>query len=182
MTRKRNTLKASELNGLFIYHDQKKGTIFYDIFTKRAFIITTGDVQKYLVYSSTLPICILASFGLMSLFSISLADMAILFISLLILSEALFRFFFFYKLPEVKNWKPEKREGIVSYLEHNYSSARLILLSVLLILLAAVIPAYTYVEKMEGIEYYLNYLIAIVALAFAVIVIIALIRKKRSSR
>ncbi|MBQ6125539.1 MAG: hypothetical protein IJI77_00730 [Erysipelotrichaceae bacterium] len=180
MTRKRNAMKASELNGLFIYHDQKKGTIFYDIFTKRAFIITTSDVQKYLVYTSMFPACILISFGVMSLLSLNLVDMMIMFIALMILSESLFRFFFFYKLPEVKNWKPEKKETVVSYLENNYSSARLTLLTVLLIALAAVIPLYTYIEEMKGIEYYLNYLIAAIALVFAVIVIIALVRKKRN--
>jgi len=173
-------MKASELNGLFIYHDQKKGTIFYDIFTKRAFIITTSDVQKYLVYTSMFPACILISFGVMSLLSLNLVDMMIMFIALMILSESLFRFFFFYKLPEVKNWKPEKKETVVSYLENNYSSARLTLLTVLLIALAAVIPLYTYFEEMKGIEYYLNYLIAAIALVFAVIVIIALVRKKRN--
>ena len=180
MTRKRNAMKASELNGLFIYHDQKKGTIFYDIFTKRAFIITTSDVQKYLVYTSMFPACILISFGVMSLLSLNLVDMMIMFIALMILSESLFRFFFFYKLPEVKNWKPEKKETVVSYLENNYSSARLTLLTVLLIALAAVIPLYTYIEEMKGIEYYLNYLIAAIALVFALIVIIALVRKKRN--
>ncbi|MBQ1307247.1 MAG: hypothetical protein IIY56_03745 [Erysipelotrichaceae bacterium] len=180
MTRKRNAMKASELNGLFIYHDQKKGTIFYDIFTKRAFIITSSDVQKYLVYTSMFPVCILISFGVMSLLSLSLVDMIIMFIALMILTESLFRFFFFYKLPEVKNWKPEKRETVVSYLENNYSSARLTVLTVLLLALAAVIPLYTYIEEMKGIEYYLNYLIAAVALVFAVIVIIALVRKKRN--
>ncbi|MBQ1534220.1 MAG: hypothetical protein IIZ64_05345 [Erysipelotrichaceae bacterium] len=180
MTRKRNAMKASELNGLFIYHDQKKGTIFYDIFTKRAFIITSSDVQKYLVYTSMFPACILISFGVMSLLSLSLVDMIIMFIALMILTESLFRFFFFYKLPEVKNWKPEKRETVVSYLENNYSSARLTVLTVLLLALAAVIPLYTYIEEMKGIEYYLNYLIAAVALVFAVIVIIALVRKKRN--
>ena len=173
-------MKASELNGLFIYHDQKKGTIFYDIFTKRAFIITSSDVQKYLVYTSMFPVCILISFGVMSLLSLSLVDMIIMFIALMILTESLFRFFFFYKLPEVKNWKPEKRETVVSYLENNYSSARLTVLTVLLLALAAVIPLYTYIEEMKGIEYYLNYLIAAVALVFAVIVIIALVRKKRN--
>ncbi len=173
-------MKASELNVLFIYHDQKKGTIFYDIFTKRAFIITTSDVQKYLVYTSMFPACILISFGVMSLLSLNLVDMMIMFIALMILSESLFRFFFFYKLPEVKNWKPEKKETVVSYLENNYSSARLTLLTVLLIALAAVIPLYTYIEEMKGIEYYLNYLIAAIALIFALIVIIALVRKKRN--
>ena len=180
MTRKINALKASELNGLFIYHDQKKGTIFYDIFTKKAFIITTSDVQKYLVYASMFPACILISFGLMSLFSLSLPDMVILFVALMILSETLFRFFFFYKLPEVKNWKPAERTNIVSYLENNYSSTRLTVLIILLLALAAVIPAYTYVEKLEGIGFYLNYLMAAAAIVFAVIVGIALFRKKRN--
>ena len=180
MTRKRNAMKASELNGLFIYHDQKKGTIFYDIFTKRAFIITSSDVQKYLVYTSMLPVCILVSFGIMSVFSMGLSDMVILFIALLILTEALFRFFFFYRLPEVKNWKPGEKMNFISYLEDNYSTSRLTLLVVLLIALVLVIPLYTYVEEMKGLEFYLNYLIALVAAALAVIVIIALIRKKRS--
>ena len=174
-------MKASELNGLFIYHDQKKGTIFYDIFTKRAFIITSSDVQKYLVYSSMLPVCILVSFGLMSILSLGLADMVILFIALMILSETIFRFFFFYKLPEVKNWKPDEKGNIISFLENNYSSARLTLLIVLLLALAAVIPLYTYVEGMKGIEFYLNYLIAAAAIVLAVMVIIALVRQKRKS-
>ena len=174
-------MKASELNGLFIYHDQKKGTIFYDIFTKRAFIITSSDVQKYLLYASMFPVCILVSFGLMSILSLSLADMVILFIALMILTETLFRFFFFYELPEVKNWKPDKNGSIISYLAGNYSFARLLILMILLILLVIFIPLYSYVEKTQGYALYLNYGLAAAAAVFAIIVVIAMIRKKKEN-
>ena len=179
MTRKRNIMKASELNGLFIYHDQKKGTIFYDIFTKRAFIITSSDVQKYLVYTSMLPISILLSFSLLSIFKTGFLFAILLFLVLFITSEVYFRKTYFYRLPELENWKPQKK-SLIAYLQENYSVRRLLLLVLMLLLLCGLIVLYAQNRQMTGINLYASYLIAFLCLAAALFIILAILLKKRN--
>ena len=43
---KNNITKASDLSGLFIYQDPKKGTVYYDILTKKGYVLTSSDVKK----------------------------------------------------------------------------------------------------------------------------------------
>ena len=62
----------NDLIGFRTYGFKEDAPSGYDIFTKRAFIITTSDVQKYLVYTSMFPACILISFGVMYLLSLNL--------------------------------------------------------------------------------------------------------------
>ena len=179
MTRKRNTMKASELNGLFIYHDQKKGTIFYDIFTGRAFIITSSDVQKYLVYTSMLPISILLSFSVLSIFKTGFLFAILLFLVLFITTEIYFRITYFYRLPELENWKPQKK-NLFAYLQENYSIRRLLLLVLMLLLLSGLIFLYANHMQMTGFNLYSSYLIAILCLAAALFILAAVLLKKKN--
>lgn len=175
---KRNTIKASELNGLSIYHEPKKGTIFYDIFTRRAFILTNGDVQNYFLYSAVLPMSILLSFTAMSLFSLSYVDVIIIFLIAYILGAVLFRIFFFYKLPEIKNWTPPKREGLANYMAKNFSRKRLLVLICLLLALAVLMILYAYQQGYTGLNLYASYLLSAVTSILAGYSILAIFKQK----
>ena len=174
MTRKRTAMKASDLSGLFIYQDPKRGTVYYDIFTKRAFVLTSRDVKSYALYQSMIPLCVVLSLGSMRLFSLGWTDALIIFVALMILAQVLFRLLFFYKLPEIKNWKPLKRENIISYMVNNFSTKRLIVLIILLLLLTVLMPLYVAQEKMSGMDAGVMYLLAAAALAGAILTAIAI--------
>ena len=178
---KQRLTRASQLRGLSIYQDPKRGTIFYDIFTRRAFILTASDLKTYMTYSSMFPVCILIGVGIMYLFKLdflySLLFAGIAYLVMMIL----FRVLFFYKLPEVENWKPIKKDNLIEYLAKEYSSKRLLVLAILLILLTILMPINANMEKMEGVTLYGSYLCALVTGIGTIIVIIAMITKKKKN-
>ncbi|MBQ1287199.1 MAG: hypothetical protein IIY22_01440, partial [Erysipelotrichaceae bacterium] len=55
---KRRIIKASDLSGIFIYQDPKKGTIYYDILSRKGYILTSSDVSTYTIYTAMLPLCL----------------------------------------------------------------------------------------------------------------------------
>ena len=89
--------KASELKGLTIYQDPKRGTVFYDIFTKRAFNITSSDIKGYMMYSALLPLSLFVAFLCMSAFSLNMVTTLLIMFGIYIIGAILFRIFFLYK-------------------------------------------------------------------------------------
>lgn len=173
--------RARELSGLTIYQDPKRGTIFYDIFTRKGYILTTSDVKKYTIYSSMLPICVILAVGAMSLFSLRLSDAAIIFAITYLIVMIAFRFSFFYKLPVAENWKPFKRDSIIVSMAKNYSSSRLTTLLILLVLLTILMPMYTKTINADQLNTYASYVSSVITGIFSIITLIAIIQKKRNN-
>ena len=130
----RRILKASDLSGIFIFQDAKRGTIFYDIFTRKGYILTSSDVRTYTIYTAMFPLCIVIALFSVSLFKINYFSAFLIFVALYLLASAYFRFTFFYKLPVAERWKPAKRESIFMYFARGFSKQRLLVLIVLLYL------------------------------------------------
>ena len=177
----RKIIKASDLSGLFIYQDPKRGTIFYDVVTKKGYILTSSDVKIYTIYSAMLPMCIIVSAGILSMFSMNYASALIVFIAMFILYESLFRAFFFYKLPVAENWHPIKKESLHVTMARGFSKQRLIILIVLLLLLSVMMPLYAIVENMQGINLYCSYIVGFLTLTGAIISIMALVTKIKNN-
>ena len=177
----RKIIKAKDLAGLNIYQDPKRGTIFYDVFTKKGFILTSGDVKTYTIYTSMLPLCFIVAFAATSLFSLNyvgaFAIFAVLYTAVLII----FRVKFFYTLPEAEGWKPVKRDNIFVWMAMNFSRNKLFLLAAMLIALTIMMPIYANMEKMSGMTLYGSYAVAAVTLIGAIICIISLIVKTRNN-
>ncbi len=173
----RRIIKAKDLAGIFIYQDPKHGTIFYDIFTKKGYVLTSSDVRTYTLYTMMFPLSILIAFGAMSLFKLNYVTTAIVFVIAYLIGALAYRFLFFYKLPEAKNFKPVKKESILMYLARGYSSSRLVTLIFLLIALTVLMPIFANMENYEGINLYGSYLMSAATGIGAVIVIISLVMK-----
>ena len=176
----RKIIKTRDLSGLNIYQDPKRGTIFYDIFTQRGFILTSSDVKTYTVYSSMLPLSFIVAFAITSLFRLDYIATIIIFLVIYAAVMILFRVNFFYKLPEAENWKPFKRENIFVWMATNFSRSRLIMLLLMLIALSVLMPLNAYLEKAEGINLYGTYAVTAVTIVGAIITVIALIKKIRN--
>ena len=173
--------KASELSGLFIYQDPKRGTVFYDILTRKGYVLTSSDVKKYVLYSSTFSIAIAIAVLAHTLFHLPISYAVILFAFIYILSELIFRFTFFYKLPVAENWTPNKKDNLVTSFAKNYSKARLIILIVLLLILTILMPIYAKVSNLDQLSTIGAYIVSAITAIFAIINIIALITKNKNN-
>ena len=177
----RRTIKASELSGLFIYQDPKRGPVFYDIFTRNGYILTSSDVRIYSIYAAMLPMCLIVSLAMVSLFGLPYTNALIVFAAMMILSEIFFRIFFFYKLPMIENYKRPKKDNIVVSFAKDYSRTRLYILIFLLAALSVLMPYYAYMEGMSGFNLYAAWGVGIICFAGVIVSILALIVKARNN-
>ena len=169
---KKTDMKPSELTGISIYQDPKRGTIFYDIFSRRAYILTHSDVRKYNIYTSLLIVCIVVAIAAANAFRLGYVNGIIIAAALLIACMAYFRFSFFYQLPMADNWKPFRRRNIFESIAEKYETARIVVLVVMLGLLSVLMPFYGRSSGLQGLDMYANYVItgltALAALAFLI--------------
>ena len=170
-------IKAKDLTGLSIYQDPKRGTIFYDIFTKKGYILTSGDVKTYTIYTSMLPLCFIVAFAAMSLFKLDYIAVLVIFLVLYAGVMVLFRIKFFYTLPEAEGFKPIKRENIFVSIARTFPRNRLIVLIAMLVALTILMPIYANMENVEGVNLYGSYTISAITLIGAIICTIALVLK-----
>lgn len=178
---KNSISKASDLNGLFIYQDPKKGTVYYDIFSKKGYVLTSSDVKKYVLYSSSLFIGLVAAALAYALFNTGIVPAALIFVVVYVILEIIFRVSFLYKLPKAENWKPFKKDSIFVAIAKMYSTTRLAILIGLLILITILMPVYANMAQMDNVNKYGSYIIAAATGIYAIINIIALIQKKQNN-
>ena len=176
----RRIIKASDLSGIFIHQDPKRGTIYYDVLSRKGYILTSSNVRMYSLYSAMLPLCIIAATLSVSLFGLNYLSAAILFVALYLLAAVAFRYFFFYKLPVAERWKPVRTESIFMFFARGYSKQRLIVLIILLLLLGILMPLYGRIENFEGANLIGSDVLGGLAFAGAIVVIISLIIKIRN--
>lgn len=174
--------KIQDLNGMFIYHDPKHGTLYYDIFTKRAFNLTSSDLQKCLIYTAMLPAAVLVSLALITFLKVDLITSVCIGAGAYVLSEILFRVLYFYKLPEITNYKPiKKEESFITSFAKKYSPQRLIVLAILMVLIAICTIIYGRVDNATGYALVGGYVLSACCVGVAIFSLIALaIRKKNN--
>lgn len=173
-------IKAKDLSGLSIYQDPKRGTIFYDIFTKKGYILTSSDVKTYTIYTSMLPLCFIVAFAAMSLFKLNFLTAAIIFLFLFGAVMVLFRVKFFYTLPEAEGFKPVKRDNIFVSIARTFPKNRLIVLILMLVALTILMPIYANMENVDGVNLYGSYVISVITLIGVIICTIGLVVKIRN--
>ena len=176
----RQPIKTKDLDGLFIYQDPKKGTIYYDIFTRRGYILTSSDIKTYSMYSSSFYFCILIAFLLMYTFKLTYVDTILIFIALYILIQVIFRITFLYKLPVIENYQPPKKEKVYISIANKYSSGRLIFLLLAFLALTILMPIYAYTSNMTNYNKIASYLLSFMTLVASIITLLAIISKRKS--
>ena len=174
--------KTKDLNGLFIYQDPKNGTVFYDIFTKKGYILTSSDIKGYTIFSSLLYLCLAITFLLTSMFKLDFVKSLLLLIALYILGQVIGRITFLYKLPIAKNFTAVKDEDFIARFAHKYSNGRLITLAILLTLLTILMPIYAKVEKMDTINTYICYFVSLITFICTIICIIAITKNNKENK
>ena len=171
----RKKIEAKDLGGLFIYQDPKKGCVYYDIFTKKGYIITNSEVKTYNIYSLSLPIGIMAAYVL-TILGFEFWTSALVGLAVYVILKLIFRFKFLYSLPEIPNYQKGKRENVFVTLIKKYGTAKLLILSILFVAIVIVTLINAKVSNFEGLNLYLNYGIAAIVSVVSIIFIIALLK------
>ena len=166
---------------MYIYQDPKRGTIFYDIITRKGYILTSSDVKTYTIFTAMLPLCLVLALGMLSLFPNNYVIPVICFLVMFITYQVLFRVLFFYKLPVAEKWHPLKRENIFISMARNFSKPRLLLLIGMLTVLSILMPIYTKMQNLSGINLYASYIVEALTVIVDFISIIALSVKIRNN-
>ena len=177
----RKIIKASDLSGMYIYQDPKRGTIFYDILTRKGYILTSSDVKTYTIFTAMLPLSLVLALGTLSLFPGNYLIPVIFFLVMFITYQILFRVLFFYKLPVAENWHKLKRENIFVSMARSFSKTRLLLLIGMLTALSILMPLYTRMENLQGINLYASYAIELFTVIVDFVAIISLTIKIRNN-
>ncbi len=172
-----NNNQKSVINGLFIYHDPKKGCVYYDFISKNGYILTKSDYSTYSKFSMLKLLSLTSIYLLIELLNFKLWQALITGISLFIIIEIIFRKTFIYKLPIIHNYQRCKKENIYVGLSRNMSYPMLILSLLASLSLAILMVLYAYTEKYTGINLVCSYILSFAMCVTFVIGVIALIYK-----
>jgi len=168
----------SEVNGLFIYHEKNIGTVWYDILTKKGYILVNSDFKQYVLYTAVLPTAVLVGLMLYIMAKVGIVLSIVAFLVIFVAGELYFRFSFFYKLPVAKNWDKPRKQNITTKLSEKYNSTRLILLMILLYTICILSIGDIFIENIKAPAIYINIAMAAASLIFAIIVTIAKSKQK----
>ena len=179
---KRRTIKADELKGIFIHQQPEKNrTVFYDIFTRKGYILTNEEAPSFIFYTSLIPMAIIAGFLCIEIFEASATTAVIVGVVLWLLAEILFRVLYFYKLPEAKNFTPTKKDNLFVGMAKTYNMTRLIMLFVMLAALSVVMFFYGKMQGYTGLNLILTYVVCGVTACMAISTLISIFIRKKNN-
>lgn len=173
----RNIQKASELKGLFIYHDKHHGTVFYDILTRNGYILTSKDVKTYNLSIAFLPIAVIIFYFAIQ-FKLSTVVSVLIALGAYIIAELVYRFAFLYKLPCVEHYQVTKDNSILNNLTKTYSKQRLIVLAIFLLALVILMALYILTSGFSKIINILLWIVVAFCFIFLILVLIAIKNKR----
>lgn len=177
----RGNIKTTDLTGLFLYQEKKR-TVYYDIFTKNGYIINNAEARTYMLWSTRYSTLLLI--GCLIFYATNNLLLSILTpIAGIGIAEFVFRKAFLYKLPEIKNYKRPEKAGYIDETAEKESYFRIILLILSGFLLAFIIGSNinsgVYKDQLSVV---VGYVVAFGALFVAMLNVVALIKKLKNKR
>lgn len=169
------------LVGLHIYNDDRGRYIFYNIFDKRAYWINDDtDFKKYSVFQIRLPLAIALGFIIVMLLD-KVAFGIITGILVYILMSVYFYVKFIPSLKEVKNFtKPDT--SFVDRFTEPMSPLRLLAATIMTFLISVLLVVNAYISNYDKITTILNYVLAVLAFGFAIMFLVAYVKKRQQSK
>lgn len=172
--------KNITLSGRNIYQDKNGRNIYYDYLTKKFMYINKEDENKFFIYKNRFAIIILlVALTYDILFK---QNQLYAFIGALILEisfEIYYRTRIFSKLKQAKNMEKRKRISPITSIIQNKNKPKIISLIVLYLLFAILLTINTQIENYSLGITLISYLLAIGALYFSILHLIAFIKLKK---
>lgn len=164
--------------GFNIYSDDKDRTIYYDPFTKEAFLITKADEKKFWIYSSRFVMGFIAGY---IAFHISHSLLISLFVGVATYLVMLFFFrkMFLVDLTVIDNFIKERNDPLHVRLADNFETPKIIVIVLLSFALSIGSIVNVLNQNYSTPVNILNYLLAFGAFVFGLFYIYVLIYKNR---
>jgi len=180
MPKNRNDQDVNEVNGLFVYHTHKYKNVYYDIFTKNAYLIGRNDVQRFRLFSMRGVASLLVGFACFYYLKINPIVSILLALAVYLIFYLLFRFTYLNTLYEIKDFERPESQNYIDSIASEYSFLRIAVMILLAVVFVFLCIINIRNEGYTGTNRVLNILLAVVAAVFAVIYTLALFKKKNS--
>ncbi len=170
------------LFGLHIYQDDKGRYVFYNIFNKKAYLITAADdIKKYTVYQTRLAMAILVGFIVLNFLEMPILGVA-LGIGLYVVLTIMFYRKFIANLATAKNFDIKAQPSFLMRFAGPLSYTRLRVAAVLLVVMSVLIIYNVKISDFDQLTATLNYVMSACAIVAAVVMVYAYFVKKRNDK
>lgn len=164
-------------SGIHIYIDDKGRDVYYDVFTKRGYVIQEKNRSTYARFENRYLLCIILIILLCSITDNYLLSIIIGVVAAIIY-EIAFRFNFLTTLVAINNFKPKEKNSIINQIANSNQKQKTIIKVILYIALAVLIVINAYKQGLSTPLIILSYIVSLFGIASAIINIIALTRMK----
>ena len=165
------------LSGRNIYTDKKGRIIFYDMLTKKGYLIDKKNENSAVFFKNRIVVILFAAILFGATF-LSVLQAVLAWAIMMALSE------FFYRMSFLKNLEPvtdvdfERRVSALQYIVENKEKSRVIVLIVLYFLFAVLVILNAYTENYSVKLWVFSGCLSVVGVYFGVLHIIALVKMK----
>ena len=170
--KKSKPVEKIRLSGRNIYTDKKGRVIFYDMITKKGYLVDKKHENSALFFKNRFVVLLFAATFLTWL------QAAVAWAVMMAIAEFAFRRGFLKKLEVVNDVDFERRVSALQYIVENKAKGKVIVLIVLYLLLAVLVILNAYVEKYSVGLCVLSGGIALVGVYCAILHIVALTKMK----
>ena len=178
MTNKKKYISPSQLNGISVYHEQKR-TVYSPFFSSRGYVISENNIKEYISYVQSYLIAIiilLVSYIIYRKFWISAL------LSLAFMASTIFIFYrnFLSKANVIEEYRKPDKDSFVQRQANSMKEKDIWTIIVCSPLLSLSILIHSWLNHYEGFMFYMMVFIAAVSLMYGILHIFVLIRKKKN--
>lgn len=166
------------LSGRNIYTDKKGRIIFYDMLTKKGYLVDKKSENSAVFFKNRFAVILFAAILFGATF-LSVIQAVIAWAVMMVLAEFAFRMSFLKKLEPVTDIDFERRVSALQYIMENKEKGRIIVLIILYFLFAVLVLLNAYIEEYSVGLWVFTGCLALVGIYFGVLHVIALIKMKK---
>lgn len=169
------------LSGRNIYTDKKGRVIFYDMLTKKGYLVDKSSENAAVFFKNRFVVILFAAILFGATF-LSVLQAVIAWAVMMALSEFAFRMSFLKKLEPVTDVDFERHVSALQYIVENKERGRIIVLIILYFLFSVLVLLNAYTENYSVKLWVFSGCLAVVGVYFGVLHIVALIKMKNKKK
>ena len=179
MAKNKRLNDPSELNGLSIYHDEKR-TVYSPFFTKKAYIITEKNISEYISYIQGYLMALLV-FAVAYIFTGNLILSVVFGLLFMISTIVVFYIRFIKKAGVIDDYTKKERDNFIVRQAKGLDRKNIITIIICSPLLAIMLMLNSYINGFTGVTLYFSGFVALVALLYGILHIYILIYKNNNN-
>lgn len=169
----------TEAVGMNVYHTDRYKNVYYDVLTKKAYVIFNSEVSKFNLYNTKVIAALLIGFACNYYLKMDAILSIIIGVAVYVICYIIFRLKMLPQLSEIEGFvKPEGTSYVDGIVERS-GVVKISVMCLLLIVFITLTLINIKIQKFEGANLYLNYALALVGYILLVLNTMALIKKIR---